>query len=116
MGLHTGRAAVEESGALHERDAVIVGDTVTQAVALQEQAVPGTILCSAATARLVQRVVRLKVMPLVSVDGHATSENIYKILGHRLRGTPNVPRPAQAGTPFVGRERELATLRAVWAQ
>ena len=35
MGLHTGRAAVGASGASHETGAVVVGDTVTRAVALQ---------------------------------------------------------------------------------
>src|SRR5262249_5223936 len=50
MGLHTGRAAIGESEALHETGAVVVGDTVTRAVALQACAMSGTILCSEATA------------------------------------------------------------------
>jgi predicted ATPase len=94
--------------------AVVVGDTVTRAVALQACAISGTILCSEATARLVQRVVRLKTMPLAAVDGQATLGRIYKILGQRIRRAPVVPHTARAGTPFVGRARELATLRAVW--
>jgi len=115
LGLHTGRATVGESGASHERGAVVVGDTVTQAVALQERAVSGTILCSEATARLVQRVMRLKAMPLVSVDGPSTPGKIYEVLGQRLRRAPAVPHTARARPPFVGRTRELATLYAVWA-
>src|SRR5262249_37810848 len=59
MGLHTGRAAVEESGASYERGAVVVGDAVTRAVALQAYAASGTILCSETTAPLVQQMVRL---------------------------------------------------------
>ena len=80
MGLHTGRATVGVSAASHERSAVVVGETVTRAMALQQHARSGTILCSEATARLVQRVVRLKAMPLVSVDGQATR-------GENLSGT-----------------------------
>jgi len=114
MSLHTGRAAVGASGASHETDAVVVGDTVTWAVALQERAVSGTILCSEATARLVQRVVRLKAMPLVPVDGQATSERIYKVVRQRRRRTPAVPHTARTSTPFVGRAQELATLHAIW--
>src|SRR5439155_7181670 len=34
----------------------------------------------------------------------------------RLRRAPVVPHTARARTPFVGRARELATLRAVWTQ
>src|SRR5205823_2848333 len=114
MGLHTGRAAVGDSGTPHAMDAVVVGDPVTRAVALQECAVSGAILCSEATARLVQRVVRLKAIPLVSVGGPLTSGRIYKVLGQHMRRVPAVPHTVRAGTPFVGRARELATLHAVW--
>src|SRR5262249_7664301 len=116
MGLYTGRAAVGDSGASQERGAVVMGETVTRAVALQARAGSGTILCSAATARLVQRVVRLKAMPLVPVDGQAPAERIYQVLGQSRRRAPAVLHAARAGTPFVGRARELATLHAVWTQ
>jgi len=115
MSLHTGRATVGESAASHETSAVVVGETVTQAVALQERTMPGTILCSEATARLVQRMVCLKAMPMVSVDGQATPERIYQILGQHRRHAPAVPHLARARTSFVGRVQELATLHAVWA-
>jgi DNA-binding winged helix-turn-helix (wHTH) protein len=52
MGLHTGRAAIGESGTSSEPGTALVGDTVAQAVALQEHAMPGSILCSEVTARL----------------------------------------------------------------
>src|SRR5262249_48353435 len=106
--------AVGDSGASHETGAVVMSEVVTQAVALQERARSGTILCSETTARLVPRVVRLKAMPLVSVDGQVTPESIYQVLGRRLRRAPGVPPPAPTRTPFVGRAQELATLRAVW--
>jgi DNA-binding winged helix-turn-helix (wHTH) protein/class 3 adenylate cyclase/tetratricopeptide (TPR) repeat protein len=116
MGLYTGRAAVGDSRIAHETGPVVLGDTVTRAVALQEQAMAGTLLCSETTARLVQRVVRLKAMPLLAVDGQLTLGRIYRVLGERLRHPPAVPRTARAGMPYVGRERELAMLHAVWAQ
>jgi DNA-binding winged helix-turn-helix (wHTH) protein/predicted ATPase len=115
LGLHTGRAAVGASEVSHERAAVVIGDTVTRAIVLQQHARSGTILCSEATARLVRRVVRLEAMPQVSMPGLATRERIYKILGQRLRHTPAGPHAARAGAPFVGRARELATLHAIWA-
>jgi len=115
MSLHTGRAVMGDRGASQATDAVVVGDTVTRAVALQERAAAGAILCSETTARFVQRAVRLKVMPLVPVDGQSTPESVYTLLGQRTRRGPPVPHPACAGTPLVGRARELATLHAVWA-
>jgi predicted ATPase len=114
MSLHTGRATVGASGASHETGAVVVGDTVTRAVALQECAVSGTILGSEATARLGHQVVRLKAMPLVPVDGPSTPGRIYKVLGQRRRRSPTTPHTVRTGTPFVGRAQELATLHAIW--
>jgi predicted ATPase/class 3 adenylate cyclase len=115
MSLHTGRATVEEeSAASYETSAGVVGETVTRAVALQEHAMPGAILCSEATARLVQRMVRLKTMPLMSVDGHATPARIYQVLGQHMRHGPAVSRLMRTQTSFVGRAQELDTLHAVW--
>jgi len=114
MGLHTGRAAVDASGAAHEVSAMLVSETVTWAMALQERARPGTILCSATTAGLVQRVVRLQAMPLVPVDGPSPPQRAYKVLGQRRQRAPAGSYPARTGTPFVGRARELATLHDVW--
>src|SRR2546426_185844 len=115
MGLHTGRVAVGDSGVASERGAVVVGETVTRAVALQAYAASGTILCSETTAHGVQRVVRLKAMALESVDGPATLGRIYKVVGQRRWCASAVPLTARTGTPFVGRAQELATLHAVWA-
>jgi predicted ATPase len=53
-------------------------------------------------------------MPLVPVDGQATSGRIYKVVKQRRRRTPAVPHTAHTGTPFVGRAQELATLHALW--
>src|SRR5262249_6718617 len=115
MGLHTGRAAVGDSGAAAEHGALVVGETVTRAVALQGAAAAGTILCSATTAPLVQQVVRLKALALEAGDGHAPLGRSYKVVGQRTRCASAVPPTACARTPFVGRAQELATLHAVWA-
>src|SRR5262249_14217299 len=92
------------------------GETGTRAVALQASAAAGTILCSATTAPFVQQVVRLKALALGAGEGPATPGGIYKVLGPRTRCAPAVSPAARAGTPFVGRTRELATLHAVWAE
>ncbi|HEY5864913.1 MAG TPA: AAA family ATPase [Candidatus Tectomicrobia bacterium] len=114
MSLHTGRAAVGASVVSHEQSAAVIGDTVTRAIVLQNHASSGSILCSEATARLVQRIVRLEALPLEDVYGPATHGRIYKILGQRRRRVPAMVHTAQAGAPFVGRARELAVLHAIW--
>lgn len=106
MSVHTGPVAV---GGLSRDGAAamgVVGETVTHVVAIQAAATPGVILCSEATARLVQGVVRLT----------ATTPTVYQILSRRPRRTPLGWRAGRPLSPSVGRQQELATLQAVLAQ
>ena len=112
MGIHTGRAAVGEIEKSSEPGPALVGNTVAQAVALQERATSGSIVCSEVTARLLRQVVRLvAVQPLPATD-QAASVHAYQLLGRTVRRVPAL----LAVTPFVGRTRELAALHAVWTQ
>jgi predicted ATPase/DNA-binding winged helix-turn-helix (wHTH) protein len=101
LGVHTGAVAVGDlaEGTLAT---VVVGAPLTQAVALQACAAPGTILCSATTARLVQGLVRL-----AAVAGPPSPGAVYQVRGlrpARVSGSQGCPRPV---SPFVGRAREL---------
>src|SRR5262249_4495652 len=61
IGLHTGLAVV--GGAADDAElAVVVGDVVSVAMLLQEQAEPGQLLCSDTTAQLIQGLARLKAL------------------------------------------------------
>lgn len=108
MSLHTGWVVVEGGGDAAAPSAAVVGDTAVVAAALQEYAAPGTILCNEATARLVQRVVRL--VPVPPLAGAATLPWAYQVLRLRLQRSPIVPRGGRRLSPFVGREREPAML------
>jgi hypothetical protein len=110
MGLHTGRMV---AGGLGE---VLVGDAVTRAMALQAQAAPGTILCSEATACLVQGVVRLEKVGLLPVAVKPIPVTAYTVLGHRSRRRPLAHGERRVWTPFIGRRRELKTLHMLLAQ
>jgi predicted ATPase/DNA-binding winged helix-turn-helix (wHTH) protein/class 3 adenylate cyclase len=115
LGLHTGVVAV---GGLEDNPATsgaVVGNTVTGAIALQEHAAPETILCSEATARLVQEVVRVAGASLVPVVGQVAPMPAYTVLRRRVRRRPLGPRERRVWTPFVGRARELQTLQALLA-
>jgi DNA-binding winged helix-turn-helix (wHTH) protein len=110
MGVHTGPVAV--GGLSHEEAAAlaVVGDTVTHAIALQDAAGPGAVLCSAATAQMVRQLVHLEAVAPMALPSLRTT--VYWILGRRSRRTPIGRRGGGPLSPFVGREHELATLQA----
>jgi class 3 adenylate cyclase/tetratricopeptide (TPR) repeat protein len=115
IGLHTGLMVV--GGRQDDAEfAPMVGDVVSVAMALQEQATPGQILCSEATARLVQRTVRLAAAEPVALPGQPTPVITYTVLRHRGRRAPGWERWGRVLSPFVGREREFTTLHALLAQ
>jgi class 3 adenylate cyclase/DNA-binding winged helix-turn-helix (wHTH) protein/predicted ATPase len=115
IGLHTGLMVV--GGRQDEAEFTpVVGDVVSVAMALQEQAAPGQILCSDATARLVQRTVRLAAGEPVALPGQSTPVTTYAVLRHRGRRAPRWERWGRVLSPFVGREREITTLHALLAQ
>jgi hypothetical protein len=116
IGLHTGLVAVGGIGEEVEVAAAVVGDTATLAVALQEHTEPGTILVSDTTARLVQGVVDVEAVEAVEavpVGRQLTSVMAYKVLGIRPQRAPVAPHEERTLSRFVGRDRELATLRAL---
>jgi DNA-binding winged helix-turn-helix (wHTH) protein/class 3 adenylate cyclase/tetratricopeptide (TPR) repeat protein len=115
LGLHTGLAVVD--GAADDAElSVVVGDVVAVAMLLQEQAAPGQLLCSDTTARLLQGLARLKALAPVQLPGQPTPLMSYAILGGPDRRAPGWERWERVLSPFVGRERELATLHALLAQ
>jgi class 3 adenylate cyclase/DNA-binding winged helix-turn-helix (wHTH) protein len=113
IGLHTGLVAV---GGLGDEAAVapaVVGDTATLAAVLQAHAEPGTILVSDTTARLVQGLVDVEAVAAVPLGGQPTTVMAYKVLGVRPQRTPTAQCQEQTWSRFIGRDRELATLRAL---
>jgi class 3 adenylate cyclase/tetratricopeptide (TPR) repeat protein len=114
MGLHTGQIIIGSLGDDWRLTFTPVGDTTQLATWLAQQAAPGAILVSEATARLVQGAVRLETCSLVSSLGHLTpGTSTYRLLGlgpHRALPTTHGGRPL---SPFVGRQLELATLWAL---
>jgi class 3 adenylate cyclase/DNA-binding winged helix-turn-helix (wHTH) protein/tetratricopeptide (TPR) repeat protein len=118
MGLHTGLVVV--GGMQNEDDAeataTVVGDAVSVATALEERAAPGTILCSGATARLIQGTVRLEVLEPLQVPEQPALIETYTVIGRSFRRSPVEWHSGRVLSPFVGREREMATLHALLAQ
>jgi class 3 adenylate cyclase/DNA-binding winged helix-turn-helix (wHTH) protein/tetratricopeptide (TPR) repeat protein len=114
VGLDTGPVAL---GRIGEATAglAVVGETVMRALALQAQAAPGAILCSDATAHLVQEAVPIEAVTSVPMAGKPTPVAAYMVVGpHRRHPFRTLARRELA--PFVGRHHELATLRALLAR
>jgi predicted ATPase/class 3 adenylate cyclase/DNA-binding winged helix-turn-helix (wHTH) protein len=118
MGLHTGLVVVGGTryGDDAETAAPVVGDVVSVATALEEQAAPGTILCSDTTARLTQGTVRLEAQGPLQVPGQPAPIETYTVLGRSFRRALMERHRGRVLSPFVGREREMTTLQALLAE
>jgi tetratricopeptide (TPR) repeat protein len=114
IGLHTG--AVMVGGMRDDTElSTVVGDVVSVAIVLQEQAAPGQILCSDITARAVQEMVHLEAVEPVHLPGQPAPMTPYAVLRNRDRRAPGGERWERVLSPFVGRERELEALHALLA-
>jgi predicted ATPase len=116
MGLNSGLVVVGSIGDNLRMDYSAIGDTTNLAARLQQFAEPGTILVSESTTRLVQGYVRLEALPPVQVKGKTEPVPLSKVMGTLPRRSPIANRSERILGPFVGRERELATLEALFAQ
>src|SRR5262249_39324843 len=94
----------------------LVGEVTAQAVALQEHAAPGTILCSAATACLIQGRLYCTSVGPVPLQEHSSPAPTYMLHRSSPHHTPSGPPLGRVLSPFVGREREMAILHALLAQ
>jgi AAA ATPase domain/Adenylate and Guanylate cyclase catalytic domain len=114
MGLNTGFVVVGAIGDNLRMDYTAVGDTTHLAARLQQLAQPDTILVGETTARLVTGYVRLAPLDPVSIKGLSDAVTMYRVEGRRRSPLDGVDE--RALTPFVGRDRELATLKNVLEQ
>jgi class 3 adenylate cyclase/DNA-binding winged helix-turn-helix (wHTH) protein/tetratricopeptide (TPR) repeat protein len=113
IGLHTGQLIVGHLGNAGRLTFTSVGDTIHLVAGLAERAAPGTILVSDATARLVQGAVHLEAGPPMLSPGQGRPGRAYKALGLGPRRAPLLRHAMRPLSAFIGRELELATLRAL---
>ncbi len=86
----------------------IVGDVVNTASRLEGIAAPGTVVCDERTFHAARAAIDFAALDPVSVKGKAAPVPIWRAYGPRSRF--GVAADDQAGTPFVGRDEELALL------
>ncbi len=110
MGINTGWVVVGGIGDHLRMDYTAVGDTTNLAARLQQIAEPGTVLVSETTSRLVHDDVQMEPLAPVLVKGKPEPIRPFRILG-RARRPAGRTMPGDATlTPFVGREREMASI------
>ena len=116
IGLNSGEVVVRAIRNDLHMDYSAVGQTTHLAARMEQTAPPGTILLMAATAQLVEGLVRLKAWGPVPVKGLSEPVEVWELLGASgLRRRLQSAR-ARGLTHFVGRQTELALLHAALAQ
>jgi tetratricopeptide (TPR) repeat protein len=111
LALHTGFVVVGEIG--DGRPSTIVGNLTVAVEALQEHRLPGVLLCSDATARLIRDDARLEEAAPVSLSGESGSIRTYKVTGPSPRAPSHALVNVRTLSPFVGRGHELSALHGV---
>ena len=109
-GVDTGEVA---TGAAGVGDPLVLGDSVNVAARLQQAAGPHQILLGADTYRLVAGAVDVEPVPGLSLKGKSEPVPAFRLLGLRADWTGPVRR---LDAPMVGRQAELAVLRATLDQ
>ena len=110
IGVNTGEVVTGDSTA---RQSVVIGDAVNVAARLQQHAGEGETLVGEATYRLVRDVVEAEPVAPIGAKGKAKPLRAVRLVSV---DEDAALRPARPGAPMVGREIELAALRAAYDQ
>ncbi len=103
VGVNTGEVV---AGDASSRETFVTGDPVNVAARLEQAAGPGEVLLGEQTFRLVRDAVRAEAVEPLSAKGKSQPVPAYRLEEVSDFG----PVPRRVGTPFTGREDELARL------
>jgi class 3 adenylate cyclase/tetratricopeptide (TPR) repeat protein len=114
VGLNSGDVVVRALRGDVRLDYTAVGHTTHLAARMEQLAAPGTVLATAATARLVEGYVRLIPRGEASVKGLETPVPVFEVAGRGPLRSRMDAAAARGLSPFVGRQEELDRLLAAW--
>ncbi len=115
IGIHTGLVVVGEIGGGERRENLALGETPNVAARLQGFASPDTIVISAATHRLVQRLFALRDLGAHALKGVPDAVRSYRVLSE-ADASSRLEMPGELLTPLVGRNQEVGLLLDRWEQ
>ena len=116
VGLNSGEVVVRSIGNDLRMDYTAVGQTTHLAARMEQLAAPGTVRLTAATLALAEGYVEVKPLGPVPVKGIADPVEVFELLGASgVRSRLQAAR-ARGLTQFVGRDSEMAQLRAAAEQ
>ena len=109
VGIDSGAVVV---GAGVSKDADVFGETPNVAARMQAIAVPGTVLISASTHRLISGLFVVEAVGTRALKGITSPVEVFQVV--RPTGVRGRLQTARGLTPFVGREEELRLLLSRW--
>jgi DNA-binding NtrC family response regulator/class 3 adenylate cyclase/predicted ATPase len=116
VGLHTGVVVMHPVGQGPGQQHLALGDVPHIAACLQSLASPGTLVCSEATARLIDGYMTLDALGASRLKGLDTPLPVYHVVGETGARSRLEAASPQRLMPLVGRESEMSLLRERWAQ
>jgi len=116
VGLNSGEVVVRSIGSDLRMDYTAVGQTTHLAARMEQLASPGTVRLTAATLGLAEGYVEVKPLGPVPVKGIAEPVEVYELTGASSARTRLQAARARGLTRFVGRDAEMAQLRAAAEQ
>lgn len=112
IGIATGEVVIGDL----EGDESVAGETPNLAARLQNLAKPDSIVISASTRRLVGGVFELESMGRHELKGFAGPIEIWRIKGEVHRARRFEARHQERRLSLIGRDKEMAALKALWTQ
>jgi class 3 adenylate cyclase/predicted ATPase len=111
VGLNSGEVVVRSIGSDLHMDYTAVGQTTHLAARMEQLASPGSIRLTAATLRLAEGYVDVKLLGPVPVKGLSEPVDVYEAIGAGTVRSRLQAAAARGLSPFVGREAEIDQLR-----
>jgi class 3 adenylate cyclase/tetratricopeptide (TPR) repeat protein len=116
IGLNSGEVVVRAIANDLYMDYSAVGQTTHLAARMEQLAIPGSILLTAATMRLVEGLVRVQALGPVPVKGLADPVQVFELVGATALRRRLQAAVARGLSPFVGRQPELEALQQALVQ